>query len=167
MKTFTYSKKEPPTWLRVLLIVSSLGLMLTGLFYACTPEPANAGSLKTYGHAVAEVVRIIDGDTVVVNIENVPLVVGHEISVRVYGIDTRELGDGGEKSTAFVEKIIQPGDTVFLIDIRRGKFFRLVATVLTIRGENIAEVLLENDLAYPYYGGKKRPDGWKPKDYKP
>jgi endonuclease YncB( thermonuclease family) len=119
---------------------------------------------RTYGDIDAVVMRVVDGDTLYVRIANVHPIVGYEIGIRVYGIDTRELNDGGNKSKEFAKTFLKPGDKVVLKNLRRGKYFRIVADVI-VNGESLAEILLEKGLAYPYYGGKKRPIGWKPKDY--
>ena len=43
------------------------------------------------------VVKVRDGDTFIINIENVPDVFGKEIAVRIRGIDTPELNDSREE----------------------------------------------------------------------
>ena len=120
------------------------------------------------GEFEAEVVRVIDGDTIVVNIEGWPSIVGKEIGIRVYGIDTRELNDGGNSSKEYAKSLVQPGDMVLLTRMSRGKFFRIVARVRF--GKEYAidweTHFLEKGLAYPYFGGTKRPLGWKPEDYR-
>ena len=42
------------------------------------------------------IIKVRDGDTFVINIENVPDVFGKEIAVRIRGIDTPELNDKRE-----------------------------------------------------------------------
>lgn len=43
------------------------------------------------------VIKVIDGDTFVINIENVSDVFGKEIAVRIRGVDTPELNDSREE----------------------------------------------------------------------
>ena len=59
-----------------------------------------AGS--SYGTvSVSRVIRVIDGDTFVVGIDELPDLIGKDISVRVNGIDTPELRGGmREKRTS-------------------------------------------------------------------
>lgn len=119
---------------------------------------------RTYGDLEAEVMRVVDGDTLYVKMPSVHPLIGYEIGVRIYGIDTRELNDGGASSKEFAITLLPPGKRITLRNIRRGKYFRIVADVI-VDGQSVSEILLEKGLAYPYYGGTKRPLGWKPEDY--
>lgn len=117
---------------------------------------------KTYGSLyVAEVVKVIDGDTIKVNIAHIHPLIGDGISVRLAGIDTPEIHSldpslraRAEKAKAFTEAALQRGTHILLKDMRRGKYFRIVADVL-IDGENLADKLLSEGLALPYTGGTK------------
>jgi len=120
---------------------------------------------RIYENFDAVVMRVVDGDTIYVRINDVPAIMGYEIGIRVYGIDTRELDDGGNKSKEYAKTLLKPGDKVKLTNTRRGKYFRIVADVIMADGQSLAEILLEKDLAYPYYGGTKRPKGWKPSEF--
>ena len=121
---------------------------------------------KTYGSAIATVVSIYDGDTITVNLdeETWPPLIGEKIRVRVFGVDTRELREGGLPAKAFVQALIPVGSTVYLSKILRDKYFRIVAKV----GYNCTDLELENPLcsdlsltlikhkfALPYDGGTK------------
>ena len=119
---------------------------------------------RIYGDIKAEVMRVVDGDTIYVRIPTVHPIIGYEIGIRVYGIDTREKDDGGAVATTLVTDLLKPGKYVTLRDLRRGKFFRMVADVI-IDGDSLAYILIEKGLAYRYYGGTKRPKGWVKEDY--
>ena len=119
---------------------------------------------RIYGDTQAEVVRVVDGDTFYARIKDFHPIVGYEIGIRVYGIDTREKDDGGDIAKDLVTTLLTPGKRVTLSDMRRGKFFRIVADV-TVDGQSLADILIEKGLAYEYYGGTKRPKGWKKEDY--
>lgn len=119
---------------------------------------------RIYGDTKAVVMRVVDGDTFYARIATFPPIVGYEIGIRVYGIDTREKKDGGEEAKELVTTLLKPGKYVMLKNMRRGKFFRIVADVL-VDGESLADILIEKGLAYKYYGGVKRPKGWKKEDY--
>lgn len=115
---------------------------------------------KTYGFVAAEVVKVYDGDTISVNISSWPAVVGDNVGVRVYGIDTREMSDGGAVAKAYVLKLIPVGSNVLLINIMRDKYFRLLAEVgydcdPTCR--DLAQTLIDKKYAIPYFGGTKQP----------
>jgi endonuclease YncB( thermonuclease family) len=108
-----------------------------------------------------EYLRSYDGDTFYVNIDGYPDIVGKEIGIRINGIDTPEIRGGTPESK---RKAIAARDilhiymscakTIELRNMKRGKYFRIVADVYC-DGENIAEVMLMEDYAVPYDGGKK------------
>jgi len=106
--------------------------------------------------------RVIDGDTIVISIPNVPEVFGKKISVRIAGIDTPELRANcpyekglANRAKDRVEGIIMKGQVVSLSNTKRDKYFRLLADVL-VDGQNVAAALVNEGLAVTYSGGKKR-----------
>ena len=90
-----------------------------------------------YGRVfVDQIVRVYDGDTITMTIEQWPPIVGEEIGVRINGIDTPEIrGEcGREKELArqareFVLEQLTAAQTVELRNIDRGKYFRVMADV--------------------------------------
>ncbi len=130
------------------------------LFFAV---PADAAR-KTYGDAVVQVVRVIDGDTFRANIEGWPPIIGENIRVRIAGVDTPEPEERSrcprEKALArkagdFARKLLKAARKVELKNIRRGNHFRILADVYA-DGVNVAEALIRAGLGRPYRGGKKR-----------
>lgn len=90
-----------------------------------------------FGQARAVVVRVCDGDTVVVDIPEYPPVIGKSIRVRLAGVNAPELGDpdptvrrAAEGSRQAMAALLPPGTAVTLTRIRRDKYFRLNAVVL-------------------------------------
>ena len=107
------------------------------------------------------VVKVRDGDTFVINIENVPDVFGKEIAVRIRGIDTPELNDSREeirniaiKAKEELEKLFNSGNKIILYNLGRDKYFRLLASV-KVGGIDVAEYLIKKGLAKSYNGGAK------------
>ena len=107
------------------------------------------------------VVKVRDGDTFVINIENVPDVFGKEIAVRIRGIDTPELNDSREeirniaiKAKEELEKLFNNGNKIILYNLGRDKYFRLLASV-NVGGIDVAEYLIKKGLAKSYDGGAK------------
>ena len=114
------------------------------------------------------IVKVRDGDTFVINIENVPDVFGKEIAVRIRGIDTPELNDSREEIRKIsiqakeeLEKLLTSGDAysgqkpkVILYNLGRDKYFRLLASV-KVDNVDIAEHMIKKGLAKEYDGGKK------------
>ena len=102
-----------------------------------------------------------DGDTITVTIPSWPKLVGYKIGVRIAGIDTPELrGSSGEtkekalKAKKMVTDLCIKADSLFLRNITRGKYFRIVADVYA-DNINISNALLDAKLAIPYDGGTK------------
>lgn len=54
----------------------------------------------------------------------------------------------------FTKKILMSGRKIVLKDIRRGKYFRIIAVVL-VDNKNLVGELLQTKLAKPYFGGKR------------
>jgi endonuclease YncB( thermonuclease family) len=117
---------------------------------------------KIYGNVTVEaVVSVYDGDTFKADIQCWPAIVGKSIGIRIYGIDTPEIrGTTGKvKQLALEAKrtssyYLFSADTVELRDMRRGKYFRIIADVY-VDGDRLADLLIEVGLAKPYYGGKR------------
>jgi endonuclease YncB( thermonuclease family) len=113
-----------------------------------------------------QVLRNYDGDTLTVNIPNVPPLIGKAISVRVAGIDTPEIRtknqcekEAGRIARSLVATAIKNSKNVELQNIQRDKYFRILADVV-IDGRSVKEILLKNSLAYEYDGGTKKHPDW-------
>lgn len=107
------------------------------------------------------IVKVRDGDTFVINIENVPDVFGKEIAVRIRGIDTPELNDKREeirniaiKAKEELERLLTSGEKVILYNLGRDKYFRLLASV-KVDNIDVAEYLIKKGLVKSYDGGAK------------
>ena len=106
-------------------------------------------------------VRNYDGDTITFNLPNLHPIIGKKIAVRVNGIDTPEIrGKCGkekydaEQAKGMVEDLLKDAKRIDLKNLRRGKYFRIVADVYA-DGENLAEALVDSGMAVRYNGGKK------------
>ena len=116
---------------------------------------------KTYGNLPAQYLKNYDGDTITVTIPGVHPLLGDKISVRVRGIDTpenrgkcqkeKDLARTGQR---LVESMLKNAKAVTLENVGRGKYFRIVADVVA-DGKSVGAVLLKNNLAVAYDGGKK------------
>lgn len=126
--------------------------------------PTIAGG-RTYGTIkVSSVVSVYDGDTFRVNIIGYPEILGSNIRIRIGGIDTPELRDKRQpikllaiKAREFSKAMLRNGKSIILKNIRRGKYFRIVAEVY-VDGKDLGEALIKAGLAKPYYGKNKL--GW-------
>ena len=129
------------------------------------PEPQSRSRSKkiaaTQPDVQAVVIRVVDGDTIQVGIPSFPPILGVNITVRLASCDTPELSSKEPfiraralEAKAVAESLAPPGSIVWLRDIQRDKYFRLLARV-EAHGVDIATQLLERGLALPYDGGKK------------
>ncbi len=141
--------------LRVLCAAALLGA-------ASVPSAAAAERLP--GPVVADVQRVIDGDTLVV-VAPVWFGIAVTTSVRLRGIDTPELHGHcqREKEQAAAAKQYLAGQTtaqVSLTNIEGDKYFgRVEADVATVPGGlNLAAVMLNSGLGRAYDGGTR--GGW-------
>lgn len=126
------------------------------------PIKANAQFSNTLKHPIeAKAIRVIDGDTIVVKAQ-IWLKQEVETSVRLRNIDAPELRGRCEeekllaiKAKEFVEDIIKEG--TFLKNIGFGKYAeRVLADIELSNGKDLATLLLENNLARAYQGGKRQ-----------
>jgi micrococcal nuclease len=108
-----------------------------------------------------QIVKIYDGDTFFINIDNTLDVFGKNLGVRIKGVDTPEIRGkcSQEKFKAilakeYLKKSLDKANCIILKNLERGKYFRVLAD-LYIDGENIADKLLSQNLAVKYQGGKK------------
>jgi endonuclease YncB( thermonuclease family) len=90
-----------------------------------------------FGQAQAVVVRVCDGDTVVVDIPEYPPIIGKAIRVRLAGVNAPELRDpdpavrrAAEEARQAMAALLPPGTAVTLTRLTRDKYFRLNAVVL-------------------------------------
>jgi len=123
-----------------------------------------AVSLKdtSYGSVtVTDVTSIYDADTFRVNINEWPDIVGRRMSVRVNGIDAPEIRGKckEEKRLArlakqFTVKFLRSGKRIDLRNIKRGKYFRLLADVY-VDNMSLSEALIKGNRARVYDGGTK------------
>lgn len=111
-------------------------------------------------------VKNYDADTITFNIPNVHPLIGKKINIRVFGVDTPEIRtrntcekEKARNSKKLVENLLKNAKRIDLVNIERGKYFRIVADV-KIDGKSLGHYLLKNGLAYAYDGGKKRQMDW-------
>ncbi len=128
------------------------------------------------GPVSARVIRVIDGDTILVMAEPWPLTF-MEVRIRIAGIDTPEITGAdcdaerlqGLSAKAMLARLLGVRDVdapmigvplLTLRDIRPGKYQgRMVAEVINAAGDNVAEMLLTAGLAKKWDGSGARP-GW-------
>lgn len=126
-------------WMANLADGSSMHLHLVLLFLsAIAADPVHADPVQ------ARVVRIVDGDTLRVVVDEG----GDEVRVRIWGVDTPERGQAlATEATAELAHLAAPGQTVTLDVQGRDRYGRTVARVINAAGEDAGEVLVCAGLA--------------------
>ena len=110
---------------------------------------------------INEVINVYDGDTFRVNIDEFPPIIGENIAIRILGIDTPEIKGNCQqerqlaiKARDFTRKYLNSGSVISLTELKRDKYFRILANVY-IDGKNLGDALLMQNLAVVYLGKKK------------
>jgi len=122
--------------------------------FVLAPSIGAAKKQKSYGDFKnVRFVKNYDGDTITVDLKDQHPLFGDDISVRVAGIDTPEIRGkcAQEKELAreakrIVGDLLKNARSIKLKNVRRGKYFRIVADVYAGR-KNVADVLVKEGLA--------------------
>jgi endonuclease YncB( thermonuclease family) len=137
-----------PIWIKIIFF--SLNLLLISTTFAFEDVK------------ISKVISVYDADTIRVNIDSFPDIIGKNIRIRLKGIDAPEIKGMCQKeidlaimARDYLRNAINQSSRIELRNIERGKYFRIVGE-LYIDGENISNNLLKRKLAYYYNGAKKR-----------
>jgi endonuclease YncB( thermonuclease family) len=117
----------------------------------------------------AQILRVTDGDTVVIAAPFLPAPLKPELAIRVFGVDTPEKGhraqcpseaQRGEAATAFTKKAIESaaaGGGKFQVTMYGwDKFGGRVLGDILINGKSLRAGLIANGFAREYYGEAKQ-----------
>ena len=108
----------------------------------------------------ATVKRIIDGDSLVLDIDLGFYMFMNETKIRLYGLDTPEMNSEDPllrlqaiMAIRYLYDNLQVGEKVTIKTVldKREKYGRLLATIITNDGLNINEGLIQNKLAVSYH----------------
>lgn len=107
------------------------------------------------------VVKVHDGDTLVVNIAGCPDVLCKNMPVRISGIDAPELRGkcpqeiaGAIAAKNYLTGQVMNAQDIELHDPTRDKYFRISAHVM-VSGVNVGNEMVKQGLARTYSGGKR------------
>ena len=113
----------------------------------------------------AQILRVTDGDTVVISAPFLPAPLKPELAIRVYGVDTPEKGhralcpseaQRGDAASAFTKKIIAQGGKFQVTMYGWDKFGGRVLGDILINGQSLRTALITNGFAREYYGDAKQ-----------
>jgi micrococcal nuclease len=150
--------------------VSSTSKFIFLVLFIMTSMPAMAASRyckhDRENFRCVEYLRNYDGDTITFSISDLHPLLGEEITVRVMGVDTAEKAthDLCEKEVAkiaqaYVQKKLEKAHRIDLVDVSRGKYFRIIADVI-YDGHSLAIELLRKKFGEQYDGGTKPRIDW-------
>lgn len=112
-----------------------------------------------YPDITVKINRVYDGDTIFVDVPNIPDAFGKELGIRIRGIDTPEIKGTCDKEKQLaltakdlVVKLLEKENFIVLTNIGRDRYFRLDADIILKDGSNVADILLKAGLAYSYDG---------------
>ena len=146
-------------------------MLVAGLIFRNQPGVPNNAAIfesqkarKIYpGTYEAILVRVHDGDTIIVDVPVFPAIIGDNILVRLSHIDTPEITDKRPevktlaiKAREVLKQILHDAKKIELTELKRDKYFRINAIVIA-DGVNVQTTLMNLELAKPYDGGKKLP----------
>ena len=138
--------------------VAALGVVLSVGWAVAKAADRN----RVFGPVAAEVLRIVDGDTLLVSARPWPQQTV-EVFVRLRGIDAPEMKarcrQEREAAAAARDRLVRlagEGTSLLLTNVTGDKYFgRVVADVELPDGSNPAHDLIAAGLALPYDGGRK------------
>lgn len=111
------------------------------------------------------VLRITDGDTIVIAAPYLPRPLKPELAVRIWGVDTPEKGyraqcsqeaQAAERATAWTRKTIGAGRQLQVVLYDWDKFGGRVLGDIIVDGQSVRQGLIKNGHAREYYGDKKQ-----------
>jgi micrococcal nuclease len=104
-------------------------------------------------------VRVIDGDTIVADLDLGWHTWRHSEHVRLVGIDAPERSDQARwiQAKSYVERLLPPGTEVLLISEELEKYGRTLGRIVLQDGRDVSGELVKAGLARPYASGKRTP----------
>lgn len=134
------------------------------IFFTLSQTAQAAEKIYIPSIVVTKVISIYDADTFRIEVKEWPSIVGDSIPIRMLGIDAPEIRGKCklEKSLALAAKHFTVSQLVKakrieLRNVRRGKYFRLLAEVY-VDDRSLADLLIKQGHARHYDGGTR--EGW-------
>ena len=134
-------------------------LIVPVLAFAQSKMPKNSATYDT------QILRVSDGDTIVISARFLPAPLKPELAVRIYGVDTPEKGhraqcpseaQRGEAASAWTKQLIASGKQFQVTLYAWDKFGGRVLGDILVDGRSVRAGLIQNGLAREYYGDAKQ-----------
>lgn len=136
------------------------------LLLALALLPALAFAQKTPRGAVydAQILKVTDGDTVVIAAPYLPAPLKPQLSVRIYGVDTPEKGarakcvnedQRGQAASKFTTKVVKQAAQRQVVIYDWDKYGGRILGDIILNGQSLRALLIQNGFAREYYGEDK------------
>lgn len=113
----------------------------------------------------AQILRVSDGDTIVIAAPFLPKPLKPELAVRIYGVDTPEKGfrgqcdsekQRGEAASVFTKNLVNASQQRQVVLYAWDKFGGRVLGDIILNGQSLRAQLIANGFAREYYGEAKQ-----------
>lgn len=113
----------------------------------------------------AQVIRVSDGDTIVIAAPFLPAPLKPQLAVRIYGVDTPEKGhraqcpqedQRAQLASKWTTQLIAQGGKIQVTLYAWDKFGGRVLGDIIVNGQSVRAGLIQNGLAREYYGDAKQ-----------
>lgn len=113
----------------------------------------------------ANILRVSDGDTIVIEAPFLPPPLKKELAVRIFGVDTPEKGfrakcpqedQRGQAASAFTKQAVANAQKRQVVLYDWDKFGGRVLGDIILNGQSIRSMLIQNGFAREYYGEAKQ-----------
>jgi endonuclease YncB( thermonuclease family) len=113
----------------------------------------------------AQIVRVSDGDTIVIAAQFLPAPLKPELAVRIYGVDTPEKGfrakcpaedQRGQAASAFTKKMVEGSKSRQVTIYGWDKFGGRILGDIILDGKSVRAGLIANGFAREYFGEAKQ-----------
>jgi endonuclease YncB( thermonuclease family) len=113
----------------------------------------------------AQILRVSDGDTIVIAAPFLPQPLKPELAVRIYGVDTPEKGwrgqcdsekQRGEAASVFTKNLVKASQQRQVVLYGWDKFGGRVLGDIILNGQSLRSQLIANGFAREYYGEAKQ-----------
>jgi len=137
-------------------------LLLALLLIPCLTIAQKTPKGVTYD---AQILRVSDGDTVVIAAPFLPQPLKPELAVRIFGVDTPEKGfrgqcdsekQRGEAASVFTKNLVQASQQRQVVLYGWDKFGGRVLGDIILNGQSLRAQLIANGYAREYYGDAKQ-----------
>jgi len=136
-----------------------------GFLFLCLVLPAHADKAAKGVMYDATIVRVSDGDTVVIAAPFLPAPLKPELAVRIYGVDTPEKGfrakcpqedERGKNASKFTTNAVAKSVKRQVVLYDWDKFGGRVLGDIILDGQSLRAMLIQNGFAREYYGEAKQ-----------